>query len=374
MKRRVSNPGNASVGGSEAMTYQRTDLRASCAPGYKDKHRDSIAAASLVQRAFQATLDGAGRRQAHTLAASMTSRVQRIALIGLVVNIALALGKLAAGIFGNTYALVADAAESIADIIGSVVIWGGLHIGARPADENHPYGHGKAESLAAFMVAMLIVAAGIGIALKAIDEIRTPHLTPAPWTLIVLVGVVAIKGGLARYARRIARQAGSGAAEVDAGHHWADAVTSAAAFVGITIAIFGQRFFGLGHRWAAADDWAALAASGVIVASGVRLARVPLRELMDAEPTAILEDARRLALATPGVRGLEKTRARTSGGRHYLEMHVEVDPQMTVADAHIITGKIKAAARGAHPSIADVLIHVEPAAPASSVEAAAPAG
>lgn len=291
-----------------------------------------------------------------------STRTQRTALLGLTVNIALALGKLLAGLIGHSYALVADAVESLADILGSVVIWGGLHVGARPADENHPYGHGKAESLAALVVAIMVFAAGVGIAIKSVDEILTPHHTPAPWTLIVLIAVVVIKTTLARYTARVARQEGSGAVAVDAVHHISDAVTSAAAFIGIVIAIFGHRLFG-GEpaRWASADDWAALFAAGIILFNAARMARLPLHELMDAEPTQVLDEARRTALAIPGVMGLEKTRARTSGGRHHIEMHVEVDPAMSVADAHIITGKIKAAIRAAQPSVADVLIHVEPA-------------
>lgn len=290
------------------------------------------------------------------------TRTQRTALLGLAINIALAMGKLIAGLVGHAYALVADAVESLADIVGSVVIWGGLHVGARPADDNHPYGHGKAESLAALVVAVMVFAAGVGIAAKSVDEIVTPHHTPAPWTLFVLVAVVMIKTVLARYTARVARQEGSGAVAVDAVHHVSDAVTSAAAFVGIVIAIFGHRLFGGDPaRWASADDWAALFAAGVILFNASRMARLPLRELMDAEPTLVLDEARRTALAVPGVLGLEKTRARTSGGRHLLEMHVEVDPAMSVADAHIITGKIKSAIRAAQPTIVDVLIHVEPA-------------
>lgn len=298
------------------------------------------------------------------------SRTQRTALLGLVVNIALAMLKLVAGIVGHCYALIADAVESLADILGSVVIWGGLHIGARPADEKHPWGHGKAESLAALVVAAMVFAAGVGIAVKAIDEILTPHHRPAAWTLIVLIVVIVAKTMLGRYTARVARQEGSGAVEVDAWHHWGDAITSGAALIGITIAVFGEHVFapaevagvsGVGG-WAQADDWAALLASGIIVYNAWRMARVPLHELMDAEPEGILEEARRITLEVEGVRGIEKTRARTSGGRHYLEMHVEVDPAMSVADAHVITGKIKAAvrARAGAGRVADVLVHVEP--------------
>ena len=126
--------------------------------------------------------------------ATDTTRGQRLALTGLLVNVVLSMIKLLAGLVGHSYALVADAIESMADIVGSVVIWGGLRIASKPADEDHPYGHGKAESLAALIVAMMIIAAGLGIAAKSISEILTPHHTPAAFTLWVLIAVVIIAG------------------------------------------------------------------------------------------------------------------------------------------------------------------------------------
>ncbi len=294
---------------------------------------------------------------------SRRTRTQRTTLIGLAVNIALALVKFVAGIVGHSYALVADAAESMTDIVGSVVIWGGLHVGARPPDDNHPYGHGKAEALAALVVAVLVAAAGVGIGIKSIDEILTPHHTPAPFTLVVMVAVVIIKWSLARYTARVSREEGSAAVQVDAGHHLSDAITSAAAFVGIAIAIVAKHVYGMHDRWASADDWAALFASCIIIYNGWRLSLIPLHELMDAEPSDVLDEARRITMSIDGVRGIEKTRARTSGSRHHLEMHVEVDPSMSVAEAHIITGKIKHAVKSARPSVLDVLIHIEPAPP-----------
>ncbi|MBY0398170.1 MAG: cation diffusion facilitator family transporter [Thermoleophilia bacterium] len=297
------------------------------------------------------------------------SRTQRVALIGLALNLGLAMLKLLAGIVGHCYALIADAVESIADIVGSVVIWGGLHVGAKPADPEHPYGHGKAESLAALVVAWLVACAGIGIGIKAIDEIRTPHHTPAWWTLLVLVAVVAVKWAMSRWAARVGNEEEKAALAVEAGHHRADVITSLAAFVGISIALAGEaQVFGQTRfNWASADDYAAVLASLVILYNAWGMARVPLHELMDAVPLEALEAAKGATLAVPGVLGIEKTRGRTSGSRHYLEMHVEVDPRMSVADAHVITGKIKQAVRAAVPAVADVHIHVEPHAPPSPV-------
>lgn len=287
-------------------------------------------------------------------------RTQRTVLLGLFVNVVLAITKLVAGLIGNCYALVADAVESIADILGSVVIWGGLRIGARPADDNHAYGHGKAEALAALVVAGLVFVAGVGIAVKAIDELLVPHHAPAPFTLIVLVVVVIAKWIMSRYTAHVATQEGSDATGVDAWHHLSDAITSLAAFIGISIALFGEKLLWHSDEWAKADDWAALLASGVIAFNGAKMARLPMRELMDTEPDGVKGQVCETIRAVEGVRGIEKCRARSSGGRHYLEIHVEVDPMMSVRDAHAITGKIKAAVRAKHPRVADVLLHVEP--------------
>lgn len=295
-----------------------------------------------------------------TSGGARATRTQRTVLFGLCVNVVLAITKLVAGLVGHCYALVADAVESIADILGSVVIWGGLRVGARPADDNHAYGHGKAEALAALVVAGLVFVAGLGIAIKAIGEILVPHHAPAPFTLIVLVVVVLVKWGMARYTASIAKQEESDATGIDAWHHLSDAITSAAAFVGISIALFGERMLWHSDEWAKADDWAALLASGVIMFNGGMMARLPLRELMDAEPEGVKSDVCATILAVEGVAGIEKCRARSSGGRHYIEVHVEVAPLMSVRDAHAITGRIKAAVRAKHPRVADVLLHVEP--------------
>ncbi|HMN40080.1 MAG TPA: cation diffusion facilitator family transporter [Phycisphaerales bacterium] len=299
---------------------------------------------------------------------SASTRTRRITLIGLLVNIFLGLVKLIAGIFGHSGALIADAIESLADIAGSLVIWSGLAIGSLPADEDHPYGHGKAEGLAGLAVAGLVFAAGVGIAVKAVHDIRTPHEIPARFTLLVLISVVIIKYALFVAARRVARREGSVAVEVDAGHHVADAITSLAAAVGISVAIFGPRWFGgtgiAGFGWETADDWAALFASFIILYNAVSLARIPLRELMDQstpeDEQRVIRPAREIARQVEGVREIEKLQARKSGGGYWLEMHVQVDPTMPVREAHIVGGKVRATIRAEMPVVRDVHVHIEP--------------
>jgi cation diffusion facilitator family transporter len=271
-----------------------------------------------------------------------------------VVNIVLAAVKLFTGIQGNSFALIADAVESITDVVGSALIWGGLRISDKPADEEHPYGHGKAAAIAALIVACLIVFAGVGIALVSVRDITAPHHAPAAFTLITLAAVLGTKEALFRIVRRIAQRTGSGAVLVDAWHHRADAITSVAAFIGISVALIG------GPGFERADAIAAIFASGVVSYNGARLMVVPLQELMDAQPRGVLGPAGAAAMMVPGVRRVEKARARQSGTRFWLDMHIEVNPDMTVRDAHVVAGKVKGAIRGAIPSVADVLVHVEP--------------
>jgi cation diffusion facilitator family transporter len=294
---------------------------------------------------------------------------RRMTIIGLVVNVFLGLIKLIAGIAGHSGALIADAIESLADIAGSLVIWSGLAIGAIPADADHPYGHGKAEALAGLVVGMLVFAAGIGIGVKAVHDIRTIHENPAAFTLWVLVVVVIIKSALFVAARRVAVQAGSGALEVDAGHHVADAITSLAAMIGISIALFGKRWFGdsTGFRWETADDWAALIAAFIILLNAMKLMRVPLRELMDAstpeDEQRVIIPAREVARKVEGVRDIEKIFARKSGGGYWVDMHVQVDPSLRVREAHAIGGKVRAEVRRSLPNVLDVHVHIEPHEP-----------
>lgn len=269
-------------------------------------------------------------------------------------NALLAVGKLAAGVLGHSFALVADAVESLVDVAASIVVWSAMRYGSKPADEEHPFGHGKIEPMAAMAVAVVIVIVGIGVAAEAVRQIITPHSTPKPWTLLVLVLVIVVKESLARVADRAAKRARSSAGAADAWHHRSDAITSAFAFVGIAVAVIG------GPDLARADDVAALLASGVIVLNGFLLAREPYHELLDRHSPEVAQAACELAMGVPGVLGVEQCDARQSGRGYRVVMHVEVSPEMTVADAHGITGRIKAEIRSRRGDIDSVLIHIEP--------------
>jgi cation diffusion facilitator family transporter len=290
-------------------------------------------------------------------------RGMRSSLIGLGVNLALATGKLVAGIVGTSYALIADAIESLGDSVGSIIVWRGLQIARRPPDQDHPYGHGKAEPIAAALVAVLLVGAGIGIATEAAREILAPHRAPKPFTLAVVIGVVAIKEVLFRFLARVGRETGSHAIHMDAWHHRSDAITSFAAAVGIAIALIG------GPGWERADAWAALLASAVIMLSGVRMLRPAVEELMDRSAGSdLVAETTRVAEAHAGVYRIEKLLMRKMGLYYVADMHLEVAPEMTVRESHALAHAVKEDVKRRFPQIVELTIHVEPAWDLSGVK------
>ena len=283
---------------------------------------------------------------------------QRLAQVGLLVNAGLAVIKLVAGLLGNAYALVADAIESGTDIVGSLVVWGGLRIASRDPDAQYPFGYGRAEALAGAVVAALMFGASAGITVEAIREIHTPHHAPASWTLVVLLVVIVVKETLAKRVASAGAASGSTAVTADAWHHRSDAISSLAAFVGITAAVVG------GDGWEVADDWAALVAAAIIAVNGMLLLRRALHELMDRAPgPQVLSCISEAALGTSGVLAIEKLKVRKTGTAFYVDLHVQADPSMTLHEAHILSGRVKGAIRGRLPAAAGVLIHMEPYEP-----------
>lgn len=279
----------------------------------------------------------------------------RSTLVGIVANTLLAAIKGIAGIVGNSYALIADAIESATDIGSSLIVWGGLKISALPPDADHPYGHGKAEPLAAVVVALALIAAAIGIAIESVREIVTPHHAPAPFTLVVLVLVVVTKETLFRFVFRVGQTVNSTAVKSDAWHHRSDAITSAAAFIGISVSLIG----GVGYE--SADDWAALFASAIIILNAYRILQPAINEVMDAAPPADIEDSIRLAAQqVEGVIALEKCFIRKMGFSYYADLHVTVDATLSVRQGHDIARNVKQAIRTSHPNVVEVLVHIEP--------------
>ena len=280
----------------------------------------------------------------------------RATVWGIVASSCLAVIKVIAGVLGNSYALIADGIESMLDIVSSMVVWGSLRIAAQPATERYPYGFGKAEPLAALAIATALLGAAVGIAIQSIAEIRTPHHTPAPFTLVVLVGVILTKEVMFRFLFRTGKSIGSKAMQTDAWHHRSDSLTSLAAFIGISIAIF------MGKGYESADDWAALFAAGVIAYNGTRLFRSALREVLDVSPSPeLIEQIRRISGSVPDVVDIEKCRVRTSGLVLFIDLHVIVDGQISVRQGHDISHRVKEALLESKLGIRDVTVHIEPA-------------
>jgi cation diffusion facilitator family transporter len=284
------------------------------------------------------------------------SRGVRATLLGMVTNAALAGVKLVAGVAGHSQALVADAVESLADLLSSAIVWRGIVVASTPADSDHPYGHGKAEPLASAAVAILLVMAAAWIAIASLRGMVHPSEVPEAYTLGVLAVVVVIKELLFRRVLQEGEAIESSAVRSDAWHHRSDAITSLAAGLGISVALVG------GPSYAAADNMAAVIAAGVIAWNAWRILRPALNELMDAEVGAeVVKQIAREAAAVEEVADVEQCRVRKTGYRLLVDMHVEVRPSMTVECAHLVAHEVKDRICTRFPEVLDVLVHVEPA-------------
>lgn len=270
-------------------------------------------------------------------------------------NALMAVVKGVAGYFGNSYALIADAIESSTDVFASILVLFGIRYASRPADENHPYGHGRAETLVTFIVVGFLLVSATIIAYESIANIMTPHASPEPFTLYVLAGIVVIKEIFYRFISKKGEETNSSSLKADAWHHRSDAITSALAFVGILIAVL------LGPGYEEADDWAALIASGIIAYNAYLIFRPALGEILDEHLyDDIVADVRKAAAGVYGVTDTEKCFVRKTGMTYLVDLHLTVDGSISVFEGHEISHRVKDAIRGAIPEVADVLIHVEP--------------
>lgn len=288
-------------------------------------------------------------------AANKRTIALRAALTSILGNALLAVLKAFVGIVGNSFALVADAVESATDVFSSSLVYLGLRYSTKPADEDHPYGHGRMEALVTFIVVGFLMVSATWIAIEAIHNIRRPHEMPKPFTLYFLLLVVGGKEIFYRVIKKKGMQTGSSALQADAWHHRSDAITSAMAFIGISVALI----FGEGYE--SADDYAALFASAFIYFNAYKIFRPALGEIMDEHQYPELEQRiRTLAMTVEGVLGTEKCRIRKTGMIYFVDLHLEVDGQMTVNKGHDISHEVKDILRNDLPEIADVLIHIEP--------------
>lgn len=279
----------------------------------------------------------------------------RTAGLSMAGNAVLAIAKAVAGVLGNSFALIADAIESTTDVLSSMLVWIGLRYATRPADHNHPYGHGKAEPLITFIVVGFLVVSASVIAHESIQHIRTPHEAPKPFTLIVLGVIILIKELFYRFVAKKSNQTKSSSLKADAWHHRSDAITSFMAFLGISLALI------LGEGYEDADDWAALLASAFILYNAYLIFRPALGEIMDEHiHPEMIHQIRQLSLEVSGVMGTEKCFVRKTGMTYHVDLHMLVAGEISVREGHEIAHRLKDKLQKDIPEIADILIHVEP--------------
>lgn len=277
------------------------------------------------------------------------------AYFSIIGNTLLAIIKGITGIFGNSFALIADAIESTSDVFSSLLVLFGLKYSTKPADENHPYGHGKAEPMVTFLVVGFLVISAAIIAYQSIVNIQTPHEIPELFTLYVLGAIVIIKEVFYRFVSKKSDQTKSTSLKADAWHHRSDAITSLMAFIGISIALY------LGKGYEDADDWAALLASGFILYNAYLIFRPALGEIMDEHMhDDFIIEIKKIAKPVAGVIEIEKCYVRKTGMTFNVDMHIVVDGNLTVKKGHDIAHDVKKEIQNKFPEIADVLIHVEP--------------
>lgn len=276
-------------------------------------------------------------------------------LVGVFTNGLLAVVKGAAGVLGHSQALIADAIESASDVLSSLVVLGGLKVAAEAPSQKHPYGKGRAEPMAAAVIAVTLFGAGGVVAVTSVREIINPHRAPEPYTLIVLVGVILVKEGLFRFVKDKAQKSRSLALEADAWHHRSDAITSLAAFIGISIALIGGRGF------EAADDWAALVAAGILAFNGWHLLRPALSELTDAMPDQkIVAEIREIAYSIKGVKGTHRCWVRKLGLDYFVDLDILVEGSLSVREGHDLAHQVNDAVTARLPFVRKVMVHVEP--------------
>lgn len=284
-----------------------------------------------------------------------TKTALRTSVFSIVGNILFAIIKFLAGVFGNSYALIADAIESTADVFSSILVWAGLKYSTRPPDENHPYGHGRFETLSTFAVIGFLVVSATVIAYESIQNIKTPHEGPKVFTLYVLGGIILFKELSFQYVIRKSKQTNSSSLKADAWHHRSDAITSVMAFIGIAFAIF------LGEGYEAADDVAALLASGIIIFNAYKIFKPVLSEISDEQIyDDLIQKIREIAVTVPGVIDTEKCHVRKMGMDYYVDLHMIVEGNISVIEGHKIAHDLKDEIQRKIPQVADVLVHTEP--------------
>jgi len=281
---------------------------------------------------------------------------QRVAVAGMLVSGALAIIKIVAGLSGNSTAVVADGLESAADVIASGFVLFGLTLAAKPADEEHPYGHGRVETLTGLLIGLVLTLGGALISLNAIRLVGKPHETLAAFVIWPLLLSLAAKAGLAAMKFHFARKLQSDALKADAWNDATDTISALAALTAVGLSLWDPA------RFAEADRYGGFAVGLIVISAGLRVVRDTSSQLMDTMPDpSLIAEIREAAFGVPGVRGVEKCFARKTGFKYHVDLHLEVDPEMTVRRSHELGHEVQLHIREKLDWVADVLVHVEPA-------------
>ncbi|HEX3748834.1 MAG TPA: cation diffusion facilitator family transporter [Bryobacteraceae bacterium] len=280
---------------------------------------------------------------------------QRVALLGMAVSAALAVTKIVAGLAGHSTAVVADGCESASDVFSSGFVLLGLTLAAKPADREHPYGHGRIETLTGMLIGLVLTAAGAVISAASFEHLGQPREALDAFVLAPLVLSALAKSGLAGYKFRVGRKLGSAAITADAWHDTVDIVSAVAAMAAVGLTLVDPTRFG------AADRYGGMVVGLIVIFAGVQVVRDTAMQLIDTMPDPQrMDEIRQVAATVDGVRGVEKCFARKTGLRYHVDLHLEVDPDMTVRSSHEIAHKVQLQIKEKLDWVADVLVHVEP--------------
>ncbi len=294
--------------------------------------------------------------QAATLSArDLYRQTRRAAWLGLIVALSLGVAKLLGGWFGHSLALLSDSANSLGDVFSSVSILGALWWAEQPADSVHPYGHSRIETIAASYVALVLIGSGICVGYEALNSWNVLAPTPKWYTIVIALVCVVLNEGLFRYSMSVARSTGSKSVEASAWDKRLDVFAALVVLLGLAVTMCA------GPEWHAVDHIAALIVAGVILFAGGSLFGSSLQELMDRQAgPEVLANIRSTALAVPGVRGVDKLHVRKAGLEFFVDIHIEVDPGISVTEGHAIGHAVKDRLVSQITAVKDVLVHIEP--------------
>lgn len=293
-------------------------------------------------------------------AGNREKRIMKVTLAGLVVNVILSAGKIAAGVFGRSAAMVADGVHSLSDLLSDIVVLVFVRVSSRGRDKDHEFGHGKFETLATLIVSLIliVVAAQMMVSgLKSIMEVLHGGTIPRPGYVALAAAAVSIlaKEVLYRYTIHEGKAVDSPAVVANAWHHRSDAFSSIGSLVGIAGAIF------LGDRWVILDPLVCCCISIAILVVAVKMAGPSLKELMDASlPEDVEKEIVALAMSVDGVRNVHELKTRRNGISIIIEAHMVVDPNITVEKAHDIVTAVEDVLRRRYGDGTQISIHIEP--------------